>query len=178
MRLSTLLALAALGLGCSSPPKPVPDRPAPDRPAGRADDPTCPMLVAGTSVTVEDTDTGAAFVFVTTGDVGAVRTRARALAEAHNAHHAKMEPGAAAEPHAAHGAGAPAGKGMGTMIGAHSTAAASDIDGGARVAFTAVDPAPAAPTAPPAGASPSGPAALQSELRMHAQHLAAGTCEM
>jgi hypothetical protein len=50
---------------------------------------------------------------------------------------------------------------MGTMIGAHSTAAATDVPGGARVAFTAHEPA-----------------ALQSELRMHAQHLAGGSCEM
>src|SRR5262249_24496354 len=56
---------ATPGSGCSSPAKPVPDHPGPAQPASRADDPTCPMLVAGTSVTVEDTDTGAALVFVT-----------------------------------------------------------------------------------------------------------------
>ena len=156
---------AAPGLGCSSPARPVPDHPGPARSAARTDDPTCPVLVAGTSVTVEDTDTGAAFVFVTTGDAAAVRTRARALAEEHNARHAKMEPGAAHDghdAHGAHGAGTSAKPmTMGTMIGAHSTAAVTDIPGGARVAFTAHDPA-----------------ALQSELRMHAQHLAGGSCEM
>jgi hypothetical protein len=77
--------------------------------------------------------------------------------------------GEAADPHAGHaGHGAPAPAGgakpkatMGTMIGAHSTASVTELPSGARVAFVAHDPA-----------------ALQSELRMHAQHLAGGTCEM
>src|SRR5256885_2051987 len=56
-------------------------------PAARADDdPSCPVLVPGTSVTVEDTDKGAALVFVTTGDVSQVRTRAKFLATAHGKH--------------------------------------------------------------------------------------------
>lgn len=174
-----VVALAACGSSNRAPAQPAP--------SAAADDPTCPVLVAGTSVTVEDTDGGAAFVFVTTGDAAAVRTRARALADAHNAHHAKMEAPAAgaADPHAGHGghadhnahaghdahaghgaaapaAAAPAGKHtMGTMISAHSTAAVTELPNGARVAFTAHDPA-----------------ALQSELRMHAQHLGGGTCEM
>jgi hypothetical protein len=155
-----------LAAGCGSSSKPATT--AVTQPGGGpADDPTCPVLVAGTSVTVEDTDSGAALVFVTTGDAAAVRTRARALADAHNAKHAAMEqPGGAADPHAGHGAHAGGGEPpkkmtMGTMIGAHSTAAVTDVDGGARVIFTAHDPA-----------------ALQSELRMHAQHLTGGTCEM
>ena len=49
------------------------------------------------------------------------------------------------------------------MIGIHSKATASDIDGGATILFTA-------------GAADV--AKLQGELRMHAQHLAAGTCRM
>lgn len=81
-------------------------------------DPTCPVIVPGTSVTVEDTPTGAAFVFVTTGDVAAVRKSAGALAAMH-----------------AHGGG-PAGA-MGMMIETPSTATESDIEGGARVAFDA-----------------------------------------
>ena len=96
-------------------------------------------------MTVEDTDTGAAFVFVTTGDPSAVRTRSTALAEMHNAH-------------------AGTGHQMGHMIGTPSTAAASELPNGARVTFTA--------------ASPSDTSTLQSELRMHAQHLATGSCEM
>jgi len=183
VKYTTLLVLALAcsllpALGCGPSAKPA-GGPTTGPKAGASDDPTCPVLVAGTSVTVEDTDTGAAFVFVTTGDVAAVRTRARALAEAHNAHHAKMEPapGAAPDPHAGHAkqepgtspdphaghAMAPAAGAkptMGTMIDAHSTAAVAELPNGARVTFTAHDPA-----------------ALQSELRMHAQHLTSGTCE-
>ena len=153
------LAFALLSaLGCGPSATPAPQGPGP-APVARADDPTCPVLVAGTSVTVEDTDTGAALVFVTTGDVAAVRTRARALADAHNAHHAKMgsmpaPADGAPNPHAGHtmapAAGAPnphaghamppaagAKPTMGTMIGAHSTAAVTELPNGARVTFTA-----------------------------------------
>ncbi|MGN6107902.1 MAG: hypothetical protein ACTHU0_22530 [Kofleriaceae bacterium] len=232
------LALAA----CGSSAQPGSTVPAPGAAAAATDDPTCPVLVAGTSVTVEDTDQGAALVFVTTGDIDAVRTRARALAEMHNAHHANMAPPAgAADPHAGHAGHAAAsgsadphaghaghaaasgsadphaghaghaaasgsadphaghaghaaasgsadphaghaghaghaaasgtadphaghaghgGGPMGKMIG-HSTAEVTEVPNGARVAFTGHDPA-----------------ALQSELRMHAQHLGNGTCEM
>lgn len=123
-----------------------------------AGDPTCPVEVPGTAVAVEDTADGAALAFVTTGDPAAVRQRAQALVDAHNAHHAAMEPGGNAAPVAA---GSTPTMTMGTMIRAHSTAAVTEIDGGARVAFTAHDPA-----------------ALQGELRMHAQHLASGSCRM
>jgi hypothetical protein len=168
VKYTMLLALAlACSLGCGPAAQPA-GGPTTTPKAGAPDDPTCPVLVAGTSVTVEDTDTGAALVFVTTGDVAAVRTRARALVEAHTAHHAKMEmkpvdPGAAADPHAGHAMGPATGAKptMGTMIGTHSTAAVTELPNGARVTFTAHDAA-----------------ALQSELRMHAQHLTSGTCEM
>ena len=129
---------ALIGCGGSSP------RSSPTPPAQKGD-PTCPVEVAGTSVTVEDTDGGAAFVFVTTGDAGAVRTRATALADMHNAHGGS-------------------GHEMGHMISTKSTAATSELPNGARVTFTA--------------AAPTDAAALQSELRMHAQHLATGSCEM
>src|SRR5688572_28737173 len=64
----------------------------PGPPAVTAGDPSCPVEVPGTSVTVEDTDTGAALVFVTTGDIAEVRRRAAALAQTHNEHHGKMGP--------------------------------------------------------------------------------------
>ena len=51
----------------------------------------------------------------------------------------------------------------GGMIGVHSKADAVDVDGGARLVLTA-------------GAADV--AKLQSELRMHAQHLSSGTCAM
>ena len=134
--------LAFVIAACGHPASP--DHPAPKPTAPVAGDPTCPVLVPGTSVTVEDTPTGAAFIFVTTGDVAEVRKRATALATMHGKHDGgSMD--------------------MGMMISTASTATASDIDKGARVTFTA---------------KPDDVAGMQSELRMHAQHLAGGTCEM
>src|SRR5689334_455127 len=62
----------------------------PAKPAQAAGDSMCPVEVPGTAVTVEDTPTGAAFVFVTTGDVGELRRRVTAMAKMHNEHHASM----------------------------------------------------------------------------------------
>ena len=143
-----------------------------------ATDSSCPVAVAGTSVTVEDTATGAALVFVTTGDVADVRRRVAAMAAMHNDVHGKMGPLPTGEEsgghdHGAHGghggrAGAAGGEGehaghAGGMISVHSRAEATDIDGGASLAFVA-------------GGADVGK--LQSELRMHAQHLSSGTCAM
>jgi hypothetical protein len=131
------LALAACGHSASSDHA--------SHATAKADDPSCPVLVAGTSVAVEDLANGAAFVFVTTGDVADVRRRAAKLADMH-----------------AHHDGPPSAMGM--MIETPSTAAEKDIDNGARVELVATNPGDAAK--------------LQSELRMHAQHLASGSCEM
>jgi hypothetical protein len=168
------LSLLACGGKQAEPARPTP--------AASHDDPSCPVLVPGTSVSVEDTDQGAALVFVTTGDVAAVRTRASELARMHGAHHAQMgqmghtmPADGAADPHAGHAghpmADGPSGGGMamaggelGTMISVHSTAATTEVPGGARVTFTAADA--------------SDVAKLQAELRMHAQHLTGGTCAM
>lgn len=175
------VVLAACG---GSSPAPAPQAP---RAVASAADPSCPVTVPGTSVTVEDASTGAALVFVTTSDVAELRTRVAAMAQMHNEHHGAMGPlpdGAPAEgadhsAHAGHGAhanhGAHAGHDMGGagggehaghaggMIGVHSKAAVSDIEGGARLELIS-------------GAADVGK--LQGELRMHAQHLASGTCEM
>lgn len=86
--------------------------------ASPTDDPTCPLLVPGTSVSVEDTDGGAAMVFVTTGDPLSVRARAAALAEMHTKHDG---PATA----------------MGMMFSAGSSATATEVEGGARVEFAA-----------------------------------------
>lgn len=161
--------------------KPVSETP---RPVPAASDPSCPVAVPGTSVTVEDLDNGAALVFITTGDVAELRRRVTAMAKTHNDHHASM--GAlpdgkdAGGGHAGHDMGGHAGHDMGGgdhaghhmgshgahgggMIGVHSKATASDVDGGAKLLFV----------------SGAGDVAkLQSELRMHAQHLATGTCAM
>jgi hypothetical protein len=55
-------------------------------------DPSCPVEVPGTSVSVEDAGGGVALVFVTTGDVADVRRRAGEMARMHNDHHSKMGP--------------------------------------------------------------------------------------
>jgi hypothetical protein len=171
----TLCLLALALAACSSPAKKDPTGPGP---TAKADDPTCPVLVAGTSVTVEDTERGAALVFVTTGDAPAVRVRASALANAHNEHHGKMgNPPAGGGEHKHGSVGAPMTElgikaaappkptmSMGTMISTHSTAEATDLPNGARVVFSAARDEDVAP--------------LQKELRMHAGHLAHGTCEM
>ena len=108
-----LRSLAVALVACSHSPPPA--APAPAAPA--TDDPTCPLVVPGTTVSVEDAPDGAALVFVTTGDAAAVRVRAGALARLHNDHGT--------------------GDRMGAMIHATSIATATDIDHGARVTFVA-----------------------------------------
>src|SRR5436305_9057260 len=44
----------------------------------------CPMQVSGTTVQAEDTSSGAALVFKTTGDVSELRNRVRHMADMHN----------------------------------------------------------------------------------------------
>lgn len=183
------LAVAACG-GSSSSAATRPSSPGGSETAA-AGDPACPVAVPGTSVTVEDTDTGAALVFVTTGDVPELRARAAAMARMHNELHGKMGPlptgaesgGSDHGSHAGHGGGAAAGGDdhaamghgasasgqgghaahAGGMISVHSRADTAEVDGGARLVFIA-------------GAAEVGK--LQSELRMHAQHLASGSCAM
>jgi hypothetical protein len=171
------LALIALLAACGSSAKSTPTA----KPVA-TDDPSCPVSVPGTSVTVEDTAGGAALVFVTTGDTAELRKRVASMATMHNDHHGKMGPlpdgkdagGHAGHDahagHAGHGGGEHAGHGggehaghAGGMIGVHSKATSVEIESGAKLAFVA-------------GAADVGK--LQSELRMHAQHLASGTCKM
>lgn len=106
------LALAGCG-GRSAPPLAM-------HPAA-ADDPSCPLLVPGTSLSVEATATGAALVFVTTGDPLAVRARAAKLAEMHNQRDG--DPSA-----------------MGMRFSPGSTATATEAEGGARVELAAAQP--------------------------------------
>jgi hypothetical protein len=114
------------------------------------DDASCPLVVSGTSVTVEDTDKGAAFVFVTTGDLVKMRERAHFLAASLSL--------------AADGGKKPDHAAFAAMIATPARAVKTDIEHGARVELTPSKPADVA--------------ALQSELRMHAQHLSAGSCKM
>ena len=162
--MSRLLLVLLIACGGTATPPTAPLAPTP------AADPSCPVEVAGTSVTVEDTDTGAALVFVTTGDVAELRKRDGLLAQKHNDHHAAMGPlpdGTDTAGHEHHHDHAAAGghdhAAMGSMIQIHSKAVPADVDGGIKIAFIA-------------GASDIGK--LQSELRMHAKHYAAGTCGM
>ena len=115
-----LLALVACGQPAAHSTTPPP------APHG---DPSCPVEVPGTSVTVEDMPTGAALVFVTTGDVTELQSRAKTF----------------------------------SMVQTESQRTVDNIDHGARITYAA---------------KPEQISALQSELRMHAQHLATGSCKM
>jgi hypothetical protein len=130
------LALILL-VACGQPAKHEATTPPP---AAAAQDPTCPLEVPGTSLTVEDTNDGAALVFVTTGDASSVQTRADAFA----AQHASAT-----------------GDTFAAMVAKTANVTAERIDHGAKLVFTGGDPA-----------------AIQSELRMHAGHLSAGSCAM
>lgn len=173
---AAVLAAFLVSCGGSATPASTPREPS----TTATDDPSCPVTVPGTSVTVEDTSTGAALVFVTTGDVSELRRRVTAMATMHNDHHGKMGPLPTGEEaggggHAGHdmagmdhsnmnhAAGGEHDGHAGGMISIHSKAAEEDIEGGAKLVVTA---------------APSDIAALGDQLRMHAKHLAAGTCKM
>lgn len=118
--LSCLVALSALN-ACGSQSASRGSTAASRSVSRAADDATCPLLVPGTSLGVEDTTNGAALVFVTTGDPLAVRARAAALAEMHTKHDG---PATA----------------FGMMFTAGSTATATEVERGARVEFAAAQP--------------------------------------
>lgn len=171
---ASLVTLGAIGCGGSSATSPT------TTPGQSDDDLSCPVSVAGTSVTVEDTDRGAALVFVTTGDVAEVRKRVAAMATMHNDQHAAMGPLPTGDEtggggHAGHDMGGDMG-GMahgegggehaghaGGMVTVHSRASVEEIDGGARLVFASM---------------PGDVAGIQTELREHARHLSTGTCAM
>lgn len=194
MRIASLLlaslvtiAIAACGGGSSASSSTSSTTPRP------ADDSSCPVAVPGTSVTVEDTDRGAALVFVTTGDVAELRKRVAAMMSMHNEHHAAMGPlptgdeasgghdmsghdmsghdmsghdmgghDMGGQPHGEATGGEHAGHAGGMQM-VHSQAAVEEIDGGARLVLTAM---------------PDDVAALQAQLREHAQQMSGGTCAM
>jgi len=112
------LMLLVLLAGCGGGGATHSHEPAKPEPPAAATDPSCPLEVPGTSISVEDTTAGAALVFVTTGDAAAVRTRAQAFAAMHTKHDG---PSSA----------------MGMMFPAEWAASEKDIDGGARVEFAA-----------------------------------------
>ena len=150
MRLHVAAVAVLFALGCGPKAAPI-QHPAP--PAGD-EDPTCPLLVAGTSISAEDTETGAALVFVTTGDVAAVRARATALVAAHNAR--AVDGDHLAE--SCHGC-------MADTVETPSKATLAEVPGGAKVTFTT--------------ANADLGFMQQGALRMHAGHLAhGGSCKM
>lgn len=188
-RLAPTLALLLIALplaACGGSSQPTPAQPTAKAGPPPADDPSCPVTVPGTSVTTEDTATGAALVFVTTGDVAELRKRVVTLAAMHNERHGAMGPlptgdeaggghdhhaghaghavgSAAGGGHEGHGAGGDHAGHAGGMISVHSKAASEDIDSGAKLVIVV------------GGADV---AKLQTELRKHAEHLASGTCKM
>jgi len=109
-------------------------------PTSASSDPTCPLEVPGTSVSVEDTTDGAALVFVTTGNASDVQSRADAFAAAH---------------------GAATGNSFAAMVAHNAAVNVQRMAHGAKLVFSGADAA-----------------SIQSELRMHADHLSAGSCAM
>jgi hypothetical protein len=172
--LPALLFVAACG---GSPPTKVSTTPIDPPTAASA----CPMDLPGTSVTVEEMATGGALVFVTTGDLVALRQHIGSWAEKHNAHHGAMgplptgdeQPAGGHDHHAHHGGGGGgdghAGHGGGgggewqTMIGVHSRATSAEIDGGVRLELITF---------------PDQIGALRDELRGHVAHLSSTGCAM
>lgn len=126
----------------------------------------CPMQVEGTTVSEADVDGGASLIFVTTGDVAALRGRVVKMAAMHASHasggmmgggmHHGMK-GGGMSPGMKMGQGA-----MGPMPAA--TATATDSEGGATLTLTATDPA----TLP----------ALREHVRARATHMQSGACAM
>ena len=117
LSLGFVIALAACGSKQPAPANPPP----PAGSAAQAGDPSCPLEVPGTSVTVEDTANGAALVFVTTGDAADLNKRAEAFAAMHNAHNGPESS-------------------LAMMFPQEWKAEAKSMDGGARVEFSGSDP--------------------------------------
>lgn len=88
-------------------------------------DPTCPLTVPGTSISVEDTTDGPALVFVTTGDEAAVRHAGQALADTYNSHDGSPES-------------------LAMMFSPNATASTAPIDKGVKVIFAPKEAANAA----------------------------------
>lgn len=133
-------------------------------------DGTCPMQVAGTTVTSKDIEGGVAIVFTTSaGNTVALRERVQRMAERHNHKYAgggmmmaDHAPGNAMKMgHRGLGSGMMKGGGMRMPA---ATAAVEDIDGGARLVLR-----PKAPTQLEA---------LREHARMRADRLARGDCPM
>lgn len=185
MTMHDLLIIGALALGgcASSQTSPPPAPTAATTPAAGAPHDMaamCPMAVEGTTARAENTETGAAMVFTTTGDVAELRARVARMAAMHASHHGagpgagmcthcKHGPGAGGPPAAhPHGPGHPPGQGgmmgAGMMKMPPAAARSEDIEGGARIVLTPQDPTQVA--------------ALQQHAQQMAAKMASGQCPM
>jgi hypothetical protein len=119
----------------------------------------CPMNVPGTKVSAVDSANGETLVFTTTEDVAALRTRVHRMAEMHNQHHA-----AGGTHDGMMGGGMMGnGKGMeGKVKMPPSNATVTDVDSGASIALTPVEPVDLPQ--------------LQAAVRAHAAHMQQDGC--
>ena len=170
MRLSCLIAVIALAACPGSKSSPATTE---TKPVAAADD-RCPMTLDGTSVAVEDTATGGALVFVTTGDLDALRLRLRGWATRHSQRHEAMGPlptgdevATGGHDHHHHGGGGTDAASIrrssdpADWIAAHSSSEITDVDQSVRLTFVTF---------------PDQVASLQAELRAHAEHLGTNDC--
>lgn len=128
---------------------------------GHSDDmmAACPMNVPGTKVTAVDTATGETLEFTTTGDVAALRSKVRQMADMHNQHHAA----GGTHDGMMQGGMMGSGKGMeGKVKVPPSSATATDIENGASIALTPIAPADLQQ--------------LQTAVRTHAKHMEQDGC--
>lgn len=124
-------------------------------PAGPPHMDMCPLDVTGAQVLVGDVDGGVALTFTTRGDVRELRTRVHHMADMHAMHDMHRLHGDMAHDH------------MGTRPGIEMRmvpveARVADIDGGAQVILTPIDPAQLD--------------ALRAEARGHAEMMHEGDC--
>jgi hypothetical protein len=143
----------------------------------------CPVEVAGTTVSAQDSQGGATLVFGTTGDVLQVRERVRAMADMHNRRQGGGHPGMGDA--GMHGRFGPPDGGMrmpwpdggmrmpwpdggmmhgGMMMGPPSEARAEDLERGAQLVLTAV--------------KASDTDALRAHARQMAERMGQGHCFM
>ena len=94
----------------------------------------CPLDVAGTQVVIADVDGGVVLAFTTPGDVAELRVRVHHMADMHAMHDMHRMHGPMSHGHM--GISAPL-----QMRMVPVQAAVADIDGGARVTLTPIDPA-------------------------------------
>ena len=123
----------------------------------------CPMNVSGTKVSAIDAANGETLVFTTTGDIAALRSQVRSMAEMHNQHQAAGKTHDGMMGGGMTGGMMGSGKGMeGKMMMPPSKATVVDVENGASIALTPIAPADLHQ--------------LQTAVRAHAQHMQQNGC--